>query len=112
MNSVYTINKGVGKPIVFKGIKAQYITYLAIGLVVLLLLFAALYVSGIHLAICLVLIATLGTGLFFGVIYASKHFGQHGLKKWMARNRLPETLRFRSRHLFTRLKYTDHYDLR
>lgn len=112
MNSVYTINKGVGKPIVFKGLKAQYITYLAMGLVMLLLLFAALYVSGVHLAICLGLIAALGGGLFFAVVYASKHFGQHGLKKWMARSRLPETLRFRSRRSFTRLKYNDPYDPR
>jgi hypothetical protein len=36
MASVYQINKGVGKPIVFRGLKAQYIAYLAVGLVVLL----------------------------------------------------------------------------
>ena len=30
MSSVYTINKGVNKPIEFKGLKAQYIAYLAV----------------------------------------------------------------------------------
>lgn len=112
MSTVYSINKGVSKPIAFRGLKAQYITYLAVGLVLLLVLFAALYVSGVHLAICLGLIAVLGCSLFIGVMQASKHFGEHGLKKWMARARLPETLRFRSRCSFTHLKYNDPYDLR
>ena len=33
MATVYYINKGINKPIVFKGLKAQYIGYLAVGLV-------------------------------------------------------------------------------
>jgi hypothetical protein len=32
MNSVYKINKGINKPIEFKGLKAQYIGYLGIGI--------------------------------------------------------------------------------
>ena len=39
-NSVYQINKGINKPIEFKGLKAQYIWYLGGGLVALLILFA------------------------------------------------------------------------
>ena len=35
MNSVYAINKGVHQPIVFKGLKGQWILYLAGGLVAL-----------------------------------------------------------------------------
>ena len=46
-NSVYKINKGINNPIVFKGLKGQYIGYLAIGLLVLLVLFAILYVIGV-----------------------------------------------------------------
>ncbi|MBD0288989.1 MAG: DUF4133 domain-containing protein, partial [Flavisolibacter sp.] len=38
--SVYQINKGINKPIEFKGFKAQYIWYLGGGLVALLILFA------------------------------------------------------------------------
>jgi hypothetical protein len=38
--SVYQINKGINKPIEFKGLKAQYIWYLCGGLVALLILFA------------------------------------------------------------------------
>jgi hypothetical protein len=40
--SVYKINKGINKPIEFKGLKAQYIAYLGAGLITLLILFAVL----------------------------------------------------------------------
>ena len=43
MNSVYKINKGINKPIEFKGLKAQYIGYLGAGVIVLLILFAIFY---------------------------------------------------------------------
>lgn len=61
MNSVYKINKGINRPIEFKGLKAQYIGYLAIGLVSLLILFTVLYIAGVNMFICLALIASLGT---------------------------------------------------
>jgi hypothetical protein len=42
----YSINKGINKPIEFKGLKAQYIGYLGGGLGYLLVLFAILYLIG------------------------------------------------------------------
>ena len=42
-NSIYQINKGINQSIEFKGLKAQYIWYLAGGLVILLIVFAVLY---------------------------------------------------------------------
>ncbi|ALL05616.1 hypothetical protein AQ505_08990 [Pedobacter sp. PACM 27299] len=104
MGSVYTINRGVSKPIVFKGLKAQYIAYLAIGLVLLLILFAILYICGVGLMLVLPLILGLGAGLFFMVFRLSHRFGEHGLKKYWARRSVPRTLKFRNRGLFIRLK--------
>lgn len=52
-NSVYQINRGVGKPVEFKGLKAQYIWYLGGGLVALLVLFAILYIAGVPIFLCL-----------------------------------------------------------
>jgi hypothetical protein len=43
--SVYRINKGINKPIEFKGLKAQYIGYLAAGLVLPLVMFAVMYIG-------------------------------------------------------------------
>lgn len=102
--SIYQINKGVSKPIVFKGLKAQYIAYLAIGLVVLLVTFAVLYICGLSLWINLPLIVGLGSGLSVTSVRLSHRFGEHGLAKHLARKQLPEFVRCRSRKLFIKLK--------
>lgn len=104
MSLQYRINKGVSKPIVFKGLKAQYIAYLAIGLVCLLILFAILYISGLDLIILLPLIIFLGGALFFTVYKLSKRFGEHGLMKYFAKSGIPKYIQFNSRRVFTSLK--------
>lgn len=104
MSAVYQINKGVGKPIEFRGLQGQYIAYLAVGLVVLLLTFTALYLLGTPLLVLLPLVLALGGGLFFGVYSLSKRFGVHGLAKLMAARALPAYLTFSSRRVFTGLK--------
>src|SRR5690606_18510475 len=100
MASVYKINKGINKPIEFKGFKAQYIAYLAIGLVLLMILFALLYIVGINLYLCILVVGGLGTGLFMIVFRLSLQYGEHGLLKRMSRKYIPEYLRCRSRRAF------------
>jgi hypothetical protein len=104
MASVYKINKGVNRPIEFKGLKAQYIWYLGAGLVALLLVFATLYLVGVNMIFCLVLIALAGTALFMGVYKLSRTYGQFGLLKKMAKRAIPDYLRAESRGLFVNLK--------
>jgi len=106
--SIYQINKGVSKPIVFKGLKAQYIAYLAIGLVVLLVGFAVLYICGLSLWVILPLIVGLATALFFSVFRLSHRFGEHGLSKHFAKKQLPDFIRYHSRKSFTHLKTATH----
>ena len=89
----YIINKGVNKPIEFRGLKAQYIYYLAIGLAVLLILFCVLYISGVPVYLELLLILLLGAGLFTGVTKLSHRFGEHGLKKLLNSRKLPTAIR-------------------
>jgi fatty acid desaturase len=108
MASVYQINKGVSKPIVFKGLKAQYIAYLAVGLVLLLICFALLYILGTSPFILLPFILLMGTVLFTATFRLSHRFGEHGLMKFLAKNGLPRSLKFRSRRIFTTLKYHHH----
>jgi len=100
MSSVYAINKGVSKPIVFKGLKAQYIAYLAVGLVFLLVAFAVLYICGVSIWVVVPVIGGLGLGLFFSVIRLSHRFGEHGLMKFFAFRQLPLCFRFKSRKVF------------
>jgi len=102
--SVYQINKGVSKPIVFRGLKAQYIAYLAIGLVLLLISFAVLYICGVPLLIVLPLVLSLGTTLFVSVYRLCQRFGEHGMSKYFARKQLPDFIRCRSRKSFINMK--------
>jgi hypothetical protein len=103
MASIYQINKGINKPIEFKGLKAQYITYLAIGLVVLLILFACMYIIGINMFACLAVIVFCGTGLFMTVFRLSHKYGQYGLLKKAAKRYIPTAIKARSRKVFFRL---------
>jgi hypothetical protein len=96
----YQINKGINKPIEFKGLKAQYIGYLGGGLVVLLILFAVLYLVGLAVYLCILIIVGLGSLLFHQVFSLSHKYGQHGLMKRNARRYLPNYLKFKSRKIF------------
>ncbi|MGI8598208.1 MAG: DUF4133 domain-containing protein [Chitinophagaceae bacterium] len=98
--SVYRINKGINKPIEFKGLKAQYIWYLGGGLLCLLILFAILYICGLNTFVCLALILILGTALFMYVYRLSHKYGEHGMMKKMARRRVPKVIKNYTRRVF------------
>ena len=99
-NSIYKINKGINKPIEFRGLKAQYIWYLGGGLVILLILFAILYVIGINTFFCVGIIVILGTGLFMHVYTLSDKYGEHGMMKKVAKRDVPNTVKSYSRKVF------------
>ena len=99
-NSVYQINKGINKPIEFRGLKAQYIWYLGAGLVGLLIVFAVLYLLGLNTFICLGVIGIAGTGLFIYIYRLSNTYGEHGLMKKMARRSIPTLVKSNSRKVF------------
>lgn len=104
MATVYHINKGVNRAIEFRGLRGQYIGWLAVGLVLLLITFALLYISGLSLFIILPVIFGSGTGLFITVFRLNSRFGQHGLGKYLAKRNLPDYIRISSRKVFTSLK--------
>jgi 4-hydroxybenzoate polyprenyltransferase len=102
--AIYQVNKGINKPIEFKGLKAQYIGYLGGGLVMLLILFAVIYICGLSVYLCLLVVAVLGGGLFYQVFQLSHKYGQYGLMKKTAKRSVPRYLKFNSRKLFIHLK--------
>ncbi len=102
-NSVYQINKGINKPIEFKGLKAQYIWYLGGGLVLLLILFAIIYIAGINVFLCLTIIGSLGAALFMYVYKLSRTYGEHGLMKKIARKGIPKSVKNYSRKTFQKM---------
>jgi hypothetical protein len=102
--SAYTINKGVQKPIEFKGLKAQYILYAGIILAGELVLFATLYLCGLNSYGCLLIVAGTG-GLGITKVYRlSRRYGEFGYLKRRAARRLPRVIRSHSRKIFIGLK--------
>jgi hypothetical protein len=99
-NSVYKINKGINKAVEFRGLKAQYIWYLGGGLVILLIVFAILYVIGVNTFFCVGFIAVLGTGLFIQVYKLSNKYGEHGMMKKVAKRSVPGVVKSYSRNAF------------
>ncbi len=99
----YKINKGINRPIEFRGLKAQYIAYLAIGLATLLVAFSIMYIAGVPVYLCLPLVLLAGSGLFMGVYMLSHRYGQYGLLKALAFRQVPSAILSRSRKLFNGL---------
>ena len=102
--SVYHVNKGINRPIEFRGLRAQYIGYLAAGLVALLLLFTLLYLARVNLVVCLTTVFLSGGALFAGVYRLNTTYGQYGLLKRFARRSVPRCVSVRSRKMFLHLK--------
>lgn len=104
-NSVYGINKGINKSIEFKGLKAQYIWYLGGGLVILLIIFAILYIIGINAFICVGVILVAGAILVLKVYTLSNKYGEYGMMKKLAQRSVPHSIKSNSRKLFKDLKH-------
>lgn len=98
--SVYKINKGINQSIEFKGLKAQYIWYLAGGMVSLMILFAVLFVIGIPSLVCVGFIGMSGTVLVVKIYKMSRTYGEHGMMKAIANKQLPSCIRVNSRRIF------------
>lgn len=101
----YTINKGINRPLEFRGLKGQYIFILAIGLASLLIGFSVMYITGVPLYVCVTVVFMLGFGLF-GVVYRlNAKYGQYGLMKAKAARRVPSVIYSRNRkRIFEKLK--------
>jgi hypothetical protein len=103
-NSVYQINKGINKPIEFRGFKAQYIWYLCGCFLALLILFAILYILGINAFICVGIILIGGTVSVIKIYGMSNTYGEHGMMKKRARHKVPHTIKAYSRKTFKKAK--------
>lgn len=104
MATVYEINKGINRSVEFRGIKAQYVIYLAVGMVLLLLLFAILYMCGLKIYFCLGIVVPGGAVFVVAIQRMSRTYGEHGLLKKMAEGRLPTAIRSQSRTIFIHIK--------
>lgn len=106
-NSVYPINKGINQTIEFKGLKAQYIWYLGGGVIVLMILFAILYIMGVPSLVCIGIIGIAGSLLVIKIYRLSHKYGEHGMMKAIAGRQLPKAIKSYSRHIYFTTKPSD-----
>ncbi|WP_313380466.1 DUF4133 domain-containing protein [Proteiniphilum saccharofermentans] len=86
----YNINKGIGRTVEFKGLKAQYLFIFAGGLLAVLLLVMVMYMAGANSFVC-ISIGTIGASLIVWRTFAmNRKYGEHGLMKAGARKRHPK----------------------
>jgi hypothetical protein len=102
----YKINKGVNRPLEFRGLKAQYIGRLVGAAVGMMGGYAVLRLAGVNGYLGVLMTLGIG-GLAVKAIYRiSNTYGQYGLMKRRARKRVPEGLVTRSRRIFIQI-YSD-----
>lgn len=88
----YQINKGVNRPIEFKGLKGPYIYVMAVGIAALLIFFSILYIAGVPTTLLLPAVGIAGFGLLSAVFRLNHRYGVHGLMKAFARRGLPSAI--------------------
>jgi hypothetical protein len=88
----YSINKGIGKSVEFKGLKAQYLFIFAGGLLSVFVLFVILYMIGIDQWICIGFGVTAASVLVWLTFDLNRKYGENGLMKLMAKRQHPRYL--------------------
>ncbi|MDB5143046.1 MAG: hypothetical protein JWQ66_1759 [Mucilaginibacter sp.] len=106
-NSIYQINKGINKSIEFRGLKAQYIWYFGGMVIVLLIVFAVLYIAGAGTLICMAVIGSGAAVMSIRIFAMSKKYGEHGMMKAIANRHVPRMLKSYSRRYFQHLEIKD-----
>ena len=77
----WEINKGVGRTVEFKGLKAQYLFLFAGGLLAVFILVVILYLCGVSQIACLVIGVVGATLVVWQTFSMNRKYGQYGLMK-------------------------------
>lgn len=88
----YPINKGIGRPVEFKGLKAQYLFLFAGGLLAAFILFIILYMAGAGQWLCIGFGASSASALVWLTFRLNAKYGEHGLMKLGAARMRPRYL--------------------
>ena len=95
----YSINKGIGETVEYKGLKAQYLFISAAGLLALFVLFVVMYMCGIPQWVCIGFGATGASFLVWLTFHINAKYGQYGLMKLTS-------VKYRPRYIINRLRIT------
>lgn len=99
--SDFEINKGVGREVEFKGLRAQYLFIFAFGLLAVFVVFVIMYTAGIGQWTCIGFGVSAAMAVVWLTFSLNRRFGSHGLMKLLAARQHPR--RILSRKRITRL---------
>ena len=77
----YPVHKGLGRPVEFKGLKAQYLFIFCGGLLAVFVLFVVMYMAGVAQGICIGFGAVSASALVWFTFHLNGKYGEHGLMK-------------------------------
>ena len=99
----YSINKGIGRSVEFRGLKAQYLFIFCGGLLAVFVLFVIMYMAGVSQTVCIGFGAVSASVLVWLTFHLNRKYGEHGLMKALAEKSHPRylTVRRRIRSLLT-----------
>ena len=97
--SEYSINKGIGRSVEYKGLKAQYLFIFAGGLLAIFVVFVIMYIAGISQWVCIGFGATGASFLVWLTFHLNAKYGQYGLMKLTS-------FKYRPRYIINRLRIT------
>ena len=85
----YTVNRGIGKPVEFKGLKSQYLFIFCGGLLAVFVVFIVLFIAGVNQWRSIGFIVSASLLLVWQTFRLNAKYGTHGLMKAAARKRHP-----------------------
>jgi len=88
----YNINKGIGKSVEFKGLKAQYLFIFAGGLLSVFVVFVIMYLVGIDQWVCIGFGVVAALALVWLTFNLNAKYGEYGLMKMLAKRQHPRYL--------------------
>ena len=93
----FEINKGVGREVEFKGLRAQYLFIFAAGLLAVFVVFVIMYMAGADQWICIGFGVSAATVLVWLTFTLNRKYGSHGLMKLFAARQHPRRILSRKR---------------
>lgn len=99
----YDLNRGINKPVEFKGLVGSNIYFLVAGIGLTFALFVTMYLVGLPLLATVLVTFVAGGGMWAGVFALNRKYGEHGLMKASARRSSPKYITNRHSRLFQHL---------
>ena len=96
----YQVNRGIGKPVEFKGLKSQYLFIFCGGLLAVFVVFIVLFMAGVNQWLCIGFIVSASLLLVWQTFRLNAKYGTHGLMKArfiISRKAIPRLFTYKKR---------------